>query len=147
MNITLLKHSPSTLALSLPVSAVKVSAGIGGVPSPSNDYAEEGLDLNQLLIKRPAATYFAWATGHSMIDVGISDGDLLIVDRSVKPTQNALVVAVIDGEYVCKILDKHNRQLLSANGNYPPYQITEDIDCVIEGVITGIVKQPHVRTG
>jgi len=134
---------PSSLAL--PIASTPVSAGIGGFPSPANDYEEASIDLNQLMVKRPSATFFAWASGDSMLDVGISDGDLLIVDRSVKPQNGAIVVASLEGEYVCKLLDIPNRQLLSANGKYPPYTIGEDISCIVTGVVTGIIKQTLIK--
>jgi len=141
MVIIPLEYNAFPIKLELPVATTVVSAGIGGFPSPANDYEEETIDLNSLMVKRPAATFFAWASGDSMLEVGISDGDLLIVDRSVEPQNGAIVVATLEGEYVCKLLDIPNRQLLSANGKYPPYKLGEDISCIVSGVVTGIVKR------
>ena len=79
---------------------------------------QSDLDLYQYLIKTPPATYLARASGKSMIGVGIFDKDLLIVDRSLTPKQGDIIVAVIDNSLCCKIYDKNNSRLLSANDHY-----------------------------
>ncbi len=121
----------------LPCYASRVSAGF---PSPADDYLEAPLDLNQHLIKRPSATFFARAEGDSMRGRGIFSGDLLIVDRSIKPMHGQVVIAAIHGELTCKILDSQRRCLLAANRNYQPIQITDDCDFRIEGVVTASVR-------
>lgn len=121
----------------LPLYASRVSAGF---PSPADDYIEERIDLNSHLVSRPAATFFARVRGDSMIDKGIFDSDLLIVDRSKTPVTGAVVIAVVNGEMVCKLLDPERQQLLAANANYPPIPIHEGVDCVIEGVVTHAVR-------
>ena len=109
-------------------------------PSPSDDYMEENLDFNEYLIKKPSATFIARASGQSMEQLGIHNGDLLIVDRSLNPEHNHIVVAVINGEFVCKILDKYQLQLKSANGHSPSISITESMDLLIEGVVTHSIR-------
>lgn len=122
---------------SLPLFASTVAAGF---PSPADDYIEKSLDLNDYLVKKPAATYFARAQGNSMQQLGIFDQDLLIVDRSLTPQHGQVVVVALDGELVCKVLDLHRRRLLSANPAYPPIAIREDMDTLIEGVVIHSVR-------
>ena len=115
----------------------KISAGF---PSPADDYIESKLDLNEHLIKQPSATFFAKAEGDSMIDRGIFDGDLLIVDRSVEPRHGHIIVAALDGGLTCKLLDKKRRRLIPANKNYRPIVILEGTDFSIEGVVIHSVR-------
>ncbi len=75
-----------------------------GFPSPAQDYVEEMLDLNDLCIRHRSSTYFVRASGHSMTDVGIKDGDLLVVDKSEKPAHGDIVIAAVDGEFTVKVL-------------------------------------------
>lgn len=130
------------LALSLPLFGTSVAAGF---PSPADDYVEKSLDLNEYLIKKPSATYFARASGQSMNRLGIFDQDLLIVDRSIQPQHGQIVVVAVDGELVCKVLDLHRSRLLSANPNYPPIPITDHMDTVVEGVVIHSVRH-HLVT-
>ena len=127
----------------LPLYASRVPAGF---PSPADDYVEGKLDLNRYLINKPAATFFARAEGDSMTGVGIFSGDLLIVDRAARPQHNSIVVAALNGELTCKILDVHRRRLLSANRDYPPLAIIPGSDFAIEGVVLHSVRH-HVRPG
>lgn len=128
---------PGPARLDLPLFSAPVAAGF---PSPADDYVEKHLDLNEYLVKKPAATYFARASGHSMKRLGIFDQDLLIVDRSLPPQQGQIVVVAVDGELVCKVLDLQGSRLLSAHPDYPPIPITEDMDTLIEGVVTHSVR-------
>jgi DNA polymerase V len=132
MKITLIEKQEVVTYLPLPFFASSVPAGF---PSPADDYIEAGLDLNEYLIKHPSATYFARACGESMVERGIQNRALLIVDRSIQPRQDHVVIAVINGELTCKILDIENKQLLAANPAYEPVALNEDIDFVIEGVV------------
>lgn len=79
---------------------------VAGFPSPAEQYAEPPLDLNELLIKRPAATFFVRVSGNSMIDANIADGDLLVVDRSLRPTSGDIIIASIDGDFTVKYFQK-----------------------------------------
>jgi len=106
-----------------------------GFPSPAEDYIDKSISLDEHLISRPSATYFARARGESMEGIGISDGALLIVDRSLMASHGDVVVANVDGEFTCKQLDLHNRQLASANPKFPPIKITEGMNLEIEGVV------------
>ena len=128
----------------IPAFSSGVSAGF---PSPADDYIESTIDLNEHLIKRPAATFFARANGDSLMEIGIKDGDLLIIDRSVTPSQNDVVVVALNGDMTCKILDLRNKQLLAANRGYQPIAINDDLDVLIEGVVTHSIRYHHVRTG
>lgn len=112
-----------------------------GFPSPADDHIEKSLDLNEHLIPRPAATFLARASGNSMINEGIGDGDYLIIDRSLEPKKGSIVIAAINGELACKILDPSRRLLLSAHPDYPPIEITGEMDAVIEGVVTWSIRK------
>jgi DNA polymerase V len=131
-------------SLLTPSYITRISAGF---PSPADDYMDKGLDLNEHLIAHPAATFFCRVSGESMQDVGIFDGDLLIVDRAVQPMSGHIVLAAINGELTCKILDINGRCLLPSNSNYPPIPIQEDADFSVEGVITYSIRDHRVRTG
>lgn len=128
-------------SLELPLYSCRVRAGF---PSPADDFIDRALDLNEFLIKKPSATFFAWAEGDSLRDIGITNGDLLIIDRSVERRQGMVVVAAIDGELTCKILDKRRMLLLSANDAYPPIAISGEEALIIEGVVTHSIKR-HIR--
>lgn len=111
-----------------------------GFPSPADDYLEASLDLNTYLIKHPAATYLARARGNSMEGCGIYDGDLLIVDRSLEAQHGQIVIAALDGQLTCKILDKKQHCLLSANKQYAPIAVGEFSDLLIEGVVIHSIR-------
>ena len=122
----------------LPVFLGRLPAGF---PSPADDYIESKLDLNRHLIKHPAATFFVRVTGNSMTGAGIHSGDLLIVDRSLEPTDGQVVVAVLDGELTVKRLQRCNgiTRLLAENPTYRPIEITEQQTIEIWGVVTNVV--------
>ena len=111
-----------------------------GFPSPADDYLDRPLDLNEHLIRRPASTYFARAQGKSMIRYGIFDGDLLVVDRSLEAKSGHIIVAAIEGELTCKVLDLEAMCLRSGNKWFPPIQIREDLDVISEGVVRSSVR-------
>lgn len=111
-----------------------------GFPSPAQDYVEQTIDLNQLCIAHPAATYFVRAAGDSMVDHGIRDGDLLIVDRSRKARHSSVVVAAVDGEFTVKELQlEPSIALLPGNRAYQPIYFNEGQELEIFGVVTGVV--------
>ncbi|MFA7454861.1 MAG: translesion error-prone DNA polymerase V autoproteolytic subunit [Desulfobulbaceae bacterium] len=126
--------------LSRPLFLSGVSAGF---PSPAEDYVDRKLDLNELLIKNPAATFFVRVAGDSMTGAGIHHDDILVVDRSLEPVSNNIVIAVYDGELTVKRLvrDKNGLRLVAENPNYPPLEITEENGCEIWGVVTSVVHQ------
>ena len=127
-----------------PVFLDSVSAGF---PSPATDYMENKLDLNEYLIKHPAATFIVKAKGPSMSDAGILSGDLLIVDRSITPKSNDIVIASIFGDLTVKKLEKKENSLflLSANSDYPCIQVKEEMECFIWGVVTYIIHESNSR--
>ena len=123
-----------------PVFLDKVSAGF---PSPATDYMENKLDLNEYLIKHPAATFIVKASGSSMTSANIYSGDLLIVDRSIVPKNNNIVIASIFGDLTVKKLKKKEKSLFlaSANDDYPSIEVKEEMECFIWGVVTYIIHE------
>jgi len=112
-----------------------------GWPSPADDYVERPIDLNEYLIKNPAATYFVRVSGDSMIDAYIGDGAILVVDRSVEPKHKSIVVAAINGSYACKrLLTKPKVCLASENSKYAPIFIKENEELEIAGVIIAAIN-------
>ncbi len=121
-----------------PLFMVPVSAGF---PSPAEDYIEGKLDLNKYLVKHPAATFFVKVAGNSMIDAGIHDGDMLIVDRSIKPANKKVVIAVVNGELTVRRIrvTKDKVFLISENRDYKPLQVEEEMDFEVWGVVTNVI--------
>lgn len=121
----------------LPLYLERISAGF---PSPAQDYVEQRLDLNQLCVKRPAATYFLRVEGLSMINAGIYPDDLLVVDRSITAQAGDIVVASLNGEFTVKVLEFEPLMLVPKNEDYHPIVITESDDFEIFGVVTNVVR-------
>ena len=128
--------------IELPLYSNSVSAGF---PSPADDYIECKLDLNDYLIQHPAATFFVRASGDSMKDAGIQSGDMLIVDRSLEAINGKIVIAAINSELTVKRLSRigDRVQLMPANKNYQPIDITEEQDIVIWGVVTHVIHEAN----
>ena len=125
----------------VPYIISKVSAGF---PSPADDYLENNLNLNKLLIKNRPSTFLIRAGGDSMINIGIYDGDILIVDRSLDAKSKDIVIASIFGELTVKklLLDVHgNPQLKSENELYSNIEIKNKEDLIIWGVVTSVIHQ------
>ncbi|TGE81326.1 peptidase [Pseudoalteromonas sp. KS88] len=122
------------------VIPIYIEAGITGFESPAAQYKELGLTLDELLIKHPDATFIGLASGQSMQGVGIFDGDLLIVDRAVDVSTGDIVVATYNGCFVCKIIHKENRLLMSASDDYAPVYISPEDDFCLEGVVTRSIR-------
>ncbi len=122
----------------LPFYASRVAAGF---PSPADDYIEAKLDLNQHLIKHPAATFFVRVSGNSMTGAGIFENDILVVDRSLKPSHGKVVIAVINGELTVKRLNilKDKVSLRPENEDYHPIDVSEDMEFSIWGVVTSVI--------
>lgn len=142
--ITLVSYHETVATLSAPYYISRVPAGF---PSPADDYMDKRLDLNEYLIKHPAATFYCRVSGKSMIEAGIHDGDLLIVDRAVTPAHGDVVLAAIDGELTCKILDEQNQLLRPANAGFQPIPIKEGSECLIEGVVIHSIRFHRARFG
>ncbi|WP_260864252.1 translesion error-prone DNA polymerase V autoproteolytic subunit [Citrobacter sp. Marseille-Q6884] len=112
-----------------------------GFPSPAQDYVEKRIDLNELLIRHPCATYFVKSSGDSMIGAGISDGDLLVVDSSRKAVHGDIVIAAVDGEFTVKRLQLHPTVMLKPeNRACSPIMLSSEDTLDIFGVVTFIVK-------
>ncbi|BFL84257.1 translesion error-prone DNA polymerase V autoproteolytic subunit [Shewanella baltica] len=113
-----------------------------GFPSPAQDYVEQTLDLNELCIKHPAATFFVKVQGDSMIEAGIFSGDILVVDRSLQPAHGDTVVAAVNGEFTVKQLQlRPVVQLLPRNALFSPIAINDKSELNIFGVVTNVVKK------
>ena len=120
--------------LKIPLLSDYVSAGF---PSPADDYKEENIDLNEHLISNPFSTFFLRVKGDSMINAGIKDKDLIIVDKSLTAKPGNIVIALIDGEFTIKRLSMKNNELYlkAENLNYPEFRFKNHIEVQIWGVV------------
>ncbi|HRW63165.1 MAG TPA: translesion error-prone DNA polymerase V autoproteolytic subunit [Bacteroidales bacterium] len=110
-----------------------------GFPSPADDYLEMSLDLNEHLIRNPSSTFFARVTGSSMINSGIYDNDIVIIDKSLQPKNGSILVCVIDGEFTIKRfkrVDDNTAYLMPDNPNFKPIKVDQDNNFTIWGVVT-----------
>ncbi|MBB5022587.1 translesion error-prone DNA polymerase V autoproteolytic subunit [Desulfurispira natronophila] len=113
---------------------------MAGFPSPAQDYIERNLDLNELCIRNPTATYFVQAQGDSMIEGNIHPGDTLVVDRSLEPRHGDVVIAALQGELTMKRLELHpSLRLVPMNPSYQPIAIIPDEGLDILGVVTHVL--------
>ncbi|MDQ8038777.1 MAG: translesion error-prone DNA polymerase V autoproteolytic subunit [Rickettsiella sp.] len=118
------------------------SAVHAGFPSPADDFLEGHLDLNEYLVSHPSATYYVRVKGESMINAGIHDGDLLIVDRSLEPRENKVVIAVVDGQLTVKRLKKLKNKrfvLVAENPDFPFIEVNEENNVSIWGIVTNVI--------
>ncbi len=124
----------ATKKFKIPLLNDSVSAGF---PSPADDYTEENIDLNEHLISNPFSTFFLRVKGDSMINAGIKDKDLIIVDKSLIAKPGNIVIAMIDGEFTIKRLSIKNDELYlkAENHNYPNFSFKNHIDVQIWGVV------------
>ena len=146
MNTLQLKEKASSIKEILPAASgtslqrpLFLSGVSAGFPSPADDYLDRNLDLNEHLVKNPAATFFVRVAGDSMIDAGINDNDILVVDRSLEPYSGSIVIAVVNGELTVKRLmkNKDSCRLISENPAYPDdLKIDEETPLEIWGVVT-----------
>ena len=136
----LLWPSPLPSTMPLPLFSGKVSAGF---PSPADDYIEKTLDLNELLVQKPAATFFVRAQGESMLGASIHPNDILIVDRSIEPVSGKIVICALNGELTVKRLEHDGEQwkLKAENPAYPDIAIHEELEMVIWGVVTNVIHR------
>lgn len=122
----------------LPLFIERVSAGF---PSPAQDYVEQTLDLNELCVKRPAATFFVRVSGDSMTGAGIVADDILVVDRSVRAEHGDIVIASLNGEMTVKTLELKPRvRLVPHNPAYKPIEIPDGAELDVFGVVVGVVR-------
>jgi DNA polymerase V len=131
-------QSITTYPCEIPLVSSAVHAGF---PSPADDFLEGKLDLNQYLIHHPSATYYVRVKGESMINAGIHDGDLLIVDRSLEPRDNKVVIAIVDAQLTVKRLKKTKDKflLIAENPEFPPIEVNEKNNVSIWGVVTNVI--------
>ena len=122
----------------------RISAGF---PSPAADYAEEGLDLNDYLVRNKPATFMFTVRGDSMIGASIEEGDKVIVDRAMTPKHDDIVVAVVEGEYTIKRLYKHQGRVepRPENPAYSPIIFNDRVELLVWGVVVGVVRRYSSR--
>ena len=151
------KYGEQTKAIRIPVSKAKyisevVNKGLyevpmysnkvaAGFPSPADDYLEDKIDLNQYLVKHPAATFLVRASGESMIKAGIFPNDILVVDRSLKAEDGKVVIAVVDNELTVKRYRKRGKGIVlePENEAYDPIIISEESEAFVWGVVTNVI--------
>lgn len=114
-----------------------------GFPSPAQDYLELSIDLNTELIRHPAATFFGRVVGNSLEEAGVTEGDILIIDKSLKPQDGNMCVCFLDGDFTLKFIRHSENEiwLIPANKAYTPIKVTEDNDFMIWGVVTYTIKR------
>ncbi|MBU2768405.1 translesion error-prone DNA polymerase V autoproteolytic subunit [Acidithiobacillus ferrivorans] len=139
--LSILHPAPNARPGHRPIFISKIAAGF---PSPADDYVERRLDLNQHCIHHPEATFFLRVSGHSMTGAGIHDNDILVVDRSLKPTHGKIVIAILDGEFTVKRLSRPagfrgHPTLLPENDDYPSIEIKDGQELEIWGVATFVI--------
>lgn len=123
-----------------------VETGISaGFPSPAEDFLELTIDLNKELVKHPSTTFYGKVKGESMQDAGFSDGDILIIDKSLQPTDGKIAVCFIDGEFTVKRIKtgKDCIWLIAENKKYNPIKVTKDNDFIVWGIVTNIIKKVY----
>lgn len=135
--LTFFKPDFSTRYRVVPFFADRVVAGF---PSPAQDYVEKTLDLNELCIRHPAATFFVRAEGESMIQAGIQSGDILVVDRSRHAEQGSIVIAAVNGEFTVKKLQLTPViKLIAMNPHYTDIVLNSESELEIFGVVTFVI--------
>jgi len=124
--------------LGLPLYLAKIPAGF---PSPADDFIDKKLDLNEHLIKHPAATFFVKVQGHSMTGAGIQSGDILIVDRALEPADRRIAVVALNGELTVKRLKKTKGRLflVSENPEYKAIEVTPEMNFEVWGVVVHVI--------
>jgi DNA polymerase V len=124
--------------------AIFIDTGISaGFPSPADDFIQTRISLDDELIKNKDSTFYAKVKGQSMIDAGLDDNDLLVIDRSLEPANNKIAVCFLDGEFTVKRLrvEKNEVWLQPENPNYPIINITKENDFVVWGIVTNVIKK------
>ena len=129
-----------TTRVELPFYDVGIQAGF---PSPADDFIELSIDINKEYIKNRDATFFAKVKGHSMKNVGIFDGDLLIIDKSIEPQDNKIAICQVDGDFTVKRIkiDNDTVWLIAENEAYNPIKVTADNELMIWGIVVASIKK------
>lgn len=123
---------------------VMAQSGIhAGFPSPATDYMTQAIDLNKELVRHPAATFYGRVVGDSMIDAGVEEGDILVIDKSLEPQEGDMAVCFVDGEFTLKHLHFHEGgiTLRPANSSYPEIELSEGMEFNVWGVVTYVIKK------
>jgi DNA polymerase V len=121
-----------------------ISEGIkAGFPSPAADFEETKISLDSFLVKNKEATFYAKASGNSMIGAGIDDGDILVIDRSLEPNDNKIAICFIDGEFTVKRIKITDGKLFlqPENDSYKPIEVKEENEFMIWGIVTFVIKK------
>jgi DNA polymerase V len=143
MNSTMSIHAPVAVAEAPLWGLLLKNTVCAGFPSPAEDLGAQRIDLTTLLVTHTQATYFLKASGHSMVEAGIFDGDIMVVDRAVKPRHGHIVVAVVDGDFTVKRLYQRagRVKLRAANVTFPEIVPKEGQTIEVWGVVTATIKR------
>ena len=143
MNSTISIHAPVPVADAPLWGLLLKNTVCAGFPSPAEDLGAQRIDLTTLLVTHSQATYFLKASGHSMVEAGIFDGDIMVVDRAVKPRHGHIVVAVVDGDFTVKRLYQRagRVKLRAANVAFPEIVPKEGQTIEVWGVVTATIKR------
>ena len=137
--IAMIPHATDTPIIELPLFLTPAACGF---PSPAQDYVEQSIDLNQHCVSHPAATFYVKASGHSMVEEGINDGDMLVIDRAITARHGDIVLACLDGEFTVKKLQVQPvPALLPGNPDFPPIYPQEGQELDIFGVVTFVLHK------
>ncbi len=120
-----------------------VDEGISaGFPSPAQDFIDIAIDLNKELVRNPSSTFYGRVKGDSMRDMGINDGDLLVIDRSLVAQNGKIAVCCLDGDFIIKKIKIEKTQcwLIAANQNYPPIRVTAENEFLVWGIVVHVIK-------
>ena len=141
MDNLILSEAPLEERLGLEMASEGIHAGF---PSPAQDYMNRCIDLNKELVRHPAATFYGRVVGDSMIDAGVSEGDILVIDKSLEPKDGNMAVCFLDGEFALKYISiQSDGKLLlcPANNAYKPIEVTEDASFTVWGIVTYVIKK------
>jgi DNA polymerase V len=143
MNSAISSQNPVPISQAPLLALLITSKVCAGFPSPADDLGAQRIDLTQMLITHAQATYFLRASGHSMMEAGIFDNDILVVDRAIKPRHNHIVVAVVDGDFTVKRLYQRlgRIKLKAANTTFPDIVPKDGQTIEVWGVVTSSIKQ------
>ncbi|HKM31498.1 MAG: translesion error-prone DNA polymerase V autoproteolytic subunit [Bacteroidales bacterium] len=130
---------PSEKELALPM----VEGVQCGFPSPAEDFSDMRLNITEEIVKNPASTFYARVSGNSMINDGIGDGDILVVDKSVEPYNGCIAICFIDGAFTLKHVEKHKDHILLVPGNtqYKPIRVDAENNFTVWGVVRYVIKK------
>jgi DNA polymerase V len=139
--VELIRPANVSALLALPLFMERVPCGF---PSPAQDYVEQRIDLNKLIVQHPSSTYFLRVSGESMTGAGINDGDMLVVDSALRASHGDIVVASVEGEFTVKRLQLQPcLQLMPMNRQFKPIAISTEDALEVFGVVTYVIKSVY----